>query len=1137
MNRTLILIAATLLAMAGQELVWADDTEIYRSQYTGNANDRPKVLIIFDNSGSMGTIVTASGTKPAYEPGHTYQTVGSISSDRLYWSTSGTPPSSTTNNWFSKSLNRCAESYTPLQNAGFYQDRLMRWLVKSPAKKSVWTTLSSSVNNPPHVDCRLDVDKPNPSNGSGQSNGYPANGTDGPYSAAGGATWTTTAYTLYSSNYMNWYRWDCEAYKENGKDCAARSRIDVAKEVVTNIIEANPGIDFGLMVFNYNNTTPNGGRVVSRIIPNMTDAQRTSLLAIVDSLVDYTWTPLAETLYEAYLYMAGKPVLYGDDEPTAVPVRDTLAQSGSNYISPMGNCQNTYIIYMTDGEPTNDTAADGLIRTLTGKTCSSGQCMPKLSEYMYLHDLDGNDDNGFQRAITYTIGFQTNQTYLSNTATLGGGQYYTADSAEELASAFQGAIISILSTNTSFSSPAVAVNSFNRTQSRDDILMAMFEPTVGNRWPGNIKKLKFSLVNGVGTLLDKNGQPAIDSSTGHIKDTATTYWSTTVDGPNVKAGGVGALLAARGPSTRTLWTNTGANGTLQAFNNTNLNRTAYGLGTDAELFELFGVADQTELNNLIKWAQGYDVLDEDTDGNTTEARPWPLGDVMHSKPLALNYGALGSYTQANPDIRIIAGTNEGFLHMFGVDDGQEDWAFFPKELAPILEPRQEDVASDENIYGVDASPIAYTLDNNADGTLSSAAGDKAYIYFGLRRGGGKLYALNVSNPGTPSFMWKIDNDTTGFNELGQTWSDPKVVMIAGYTNPVLIFGGGYDEDKDSHTLIAKDNLDDKGRAVYIVDAVTGALIYSFSPAAGSGTNRQETGLVHSIAAPVNTLDSNGDSYVDRIYAADTGGGLWRIDLPTTNKSDWRIVKLAYINGETASSDRRFFVRPDVVRTKKGSLPYDAVLIGSGDRTNPISIDVTDRFYAFHDLQVTPYTGAKPTSCTGSSDFRCKLPLSESNLYDATANDIQQGTTTQAQAAQAALYEKYGWRVTLNHTGEKVLGGSITVVGKVFFPTFTPEVTNLNVCIPLPGQARLYALALQNASAVIDFNNSGTLNIDDRYVDMGGMILDTPTPHVGSDGKIRLIFPAGGTGGNLSNPFDTESSIQGARGIYWYQEEY
>ena len=122
-------VATVLLLLAGGPAVHADDTEIFSSQYllSSGSAARPKVLIILDNSGSMETIVP-SEPKP-YDPGTTYPTVGSISSDRIYWSTGSSPPGSGTDQWFTAAQNRCASSFVPLDNegVGFYQDNVLRW--------------------------------------------------------------------------------------------------------------------------------------------------------------------------------------------------------------------------------------------------------------------------------------------------------------------------------------------------------------------------------------------------------------------------------------------------------------------------------------------------------------------------------------------------------------------------------------------------------------------------------------------------------------------------------------------------------------------------------------------------------------------------------------------------------------------------------------------------------------------------------------------------------------------------------------------------------------------------------------------------------------------------------------------------
>ncbi|MFT4615540.1 MAG: type IV pilus assembly protein PilY1, partial [Bacteroidia bacterium] len=704
-------------------------------------------------------------------------------------------------------------------------------------------------------------------------------------------------------------------------------------------------------------------------------------------------------------------------------------------------------------------------------------------------------------------------------------------------------------------------------------------------WGGNIKRLDISYIDDVAVLVDKNGLPAMDEATGLIKDNANTLWSSSADGPKVKTGGVGELLAASNLTTRAnhVYSNTGASNALELLNPTNMTADAYGFDlletllnetgeavdeaiagfladgilADQLLFAFWGLANQTELNDTINWGLGYDLEDENQNGSTSDNRPWILGDILHSKPFIMNYGARGSYTQENPDVRILAGTNAGFLHMFSNDDGQEDWAFFPKELASVMTKRKENGASLEHVYGIDASVVVHTEDLNYDGTLDYAVGDKAWMYFGLRRGGDYMYAMDISNPETPSMMWSISPDNDDFLEMGQTWSEPIIANIPGYydnagkSKPVLIFGAGYDPDKDDKDSLAVDNADDIGRGIYIVDAATGALVWSVTPADDGDTNMQETGLLHSVPAGVTVLDSNGDDLIDRIYFADTGGNLWRIDmpgnaLPASSQSTWFITKMLTANGGTKATDRRFFVAPDVVRTDYLGQPVDAILLGSGDRTNPAELDnlsditdpsVDNYFYMIRDQHVGPYfTALDDDECDidPGHDFRCSLPMAPSALYDVSDNDLQDGDADEQVAAQTALNNSAGWRMSLVANGEKALARSITIDGKVYFTTFSPDAQILNICEPLPGTGRLYNVDLLAGLRVRDFDDDGTY---ERFISVGGIIPDTPSPHFDAEGEIRLLLPPGGTSPRtVGNPMETDSSIQQPYGSYWHRDD-
>ncbi|PLW67549.1 hypothetical protein C0039_16720 [Pseudohalioglobus lutimaris] len=1022
-----------------------------------------------------------------------------------------------------------------------------------------WSGLSSNARTPPHVECLDDVNNTNPDNGSGQADGFPqANATDGneyDTSVDNNVDWGNTAYTFYTSHYMDWWHDDSLVQ--------ARSKIDIAADVITTIIDTNTSIDFGLLEFNRSQ----GGRVTQRIIQDMTANDRTNLMNLVDGLEPAGVTPLCESTYEAYLYLAGENPKYSGQASwnttsngwrhDEAPV-DTAAISGGSYVSPNSDCAYTYVIIMTDGLPNDDTDANDEIETLTGTTCGNydsedgfiKNCMPDLAEYMATNDLDGDTTNGDQFGITYTIGFDTDQQLLQDTADKGKGEYYTAENAAELTEAFQGALVSILSRDTTFTSPAVAVDTFTRTQSRDEVFYAMFKPGESVDWVGNIKKLKLDIDNGTATLVDANGNAAVDTDTGDIKSTAVTFWGTGQDGGTVEEGGVGALLAARNPSGRSLYIDTGVNGALEALNTTNIDAAAMGAVSNAALYNIFGASTSAAFTQQIRWAQGYDAYNREGDANTDNTnnpRSWILGDILHSQPLVLNYGATGGvYTVANPDLRIIVGSNSGFVHMFKSLDGQESWAFFPKELASILPLRRRDAVSSDHVYGMDLTPVAYTYDANADGTIVAADGDKAWAYFGMRRGGSSYYALDVTNPNTPSFMWRIGPDVSGFGELGQSWSEPKVTRIPGYVDgngvskPVLIFGAGYDTNKDSSGV---GSADSQGRGVFIVDAQTGALIWSVTPGANSANNMSETGLLNSVPGDVTVLDSNGDELTDRIYFGDTGGNLWRIDLPgntlpTSTQDTWFISKLGDFNGGTAPTDRRFFNAPDVVRVRFDGEAVDAVVIGSGDRTNPNATDVDNSLYMVRDRGTVPYSTDVPTTTECSDpdffDFRCGQPYSDSDLYNITDNVLTNGTDTEKAAAKEALRLANGWRLDLANAGEKSLAKTLTINGRIFATTFTPStlLNDINVCEPQAGTGLLYVIDLYEG--------------DRSTINLGGIIPDTPSVHFGDDGQIRVLLPPGTPATSVNQPGEVDCSggvcdvnefLRAPYGNYWFQEDY
>jgi type IV pilus assembly protein PilY1 len=378
--------------------------------------------------------------------------------------------------------------------------------------------------------------------------------------------------------------------------------------------------------------------------------------------------------------------------------------------------------------------------------------------------------------------------------------------------------------------------------------------------------------------------------------------------------------------------------------------------------------------------------------------------------------------------------------------GDEMWGFVPKEMIAKLnrqrtnspqlnlpstppgilpQPREKD-------YFIDGATGIYQMIDVSGNT------SKAVIYLSMRRGGNMIYALDVTNPGAPSVLWKADNATTGMGELGQTWSQPKVTRVQGYcggaacssTNPpspVLIFGAGYDTNEDSEPI---SSADASGRGIYILDALTGAIVWKASYTAGASSCTGNTssasclvsGMNYSIPADITLLDRDGDRYTDRLYAADTGGNIWRVDLEPSSGATpdlWRIYNLAQLgcfSGACAipssPTQRKFFYPPEVI-VASGSRSYDAVIIGSGDREHPLYVSTStqrnNRMYLIKDT----YIGSSAAGMT---------PTNMNNLFDATLTPWDGSLN--------------GYYITLA-SGEKVVNAPLAAAGHVYFGTNQP----------------------------------------------------------------------------------------------------
>jgi type IV pilus assembly protein PilY1 len=1094
------LATGALLAVFTCLPVLADDAEIYQSQPSKDA--RPNVLFIMDTSGSMDTSVVL--TPPPYDPNTTYTSQG-CDETRIYWSEGDDGvPSCGTDQWIPRSVFACDAASAAMVNIGGSgrwpglgnpNAIAAQYRLRLSSNKVEWASIRNN-NTTDWVECKADDGIHGQT--TGNSNKWIANKAGGgPWTSATQNLWNSISnnYRFYTANYMN--------YKNGPASATSMTRLEIVRNVAIDLASSLNNVNLGLMRYS---TDAQGGYVlqpVKNIADNRNDIITT--LKGFDPKDGSGGTPLSETLYEAALYLQGKTWDYGSKSQPAHSVDSS--RDGDTYKSPIEfSCQKNYVVYLTDGAPTVDDDATTKIQDMTKTTCAaqvepfhdngwtkdSGICMDEIAAWMA--DTENTDlqtsanQPGNQNANTYMIGFgdslKESVDYLNAIAEAGGTEKaYTAGDVPTLTAALQTIFADLQEDSSTFVTPSISVNAFNRAQTDNDLFFSLFKVGKTQHWDGNLKK--YTLTDNV--IKDAKGDDAVGAD-GFFAQGTTSFWSPSADGEDVTMGG--ALSQLPDPDKRKLYTSVAGNDLLadaNAITTAKMTDAMVGTGSSTTTCGTACVA-------AINWARGKDI-DESTVGD--QARKF-MGDPIHGRPAVVTY----SKTTDDPplsDTVVYVPTNDGFLHAIkGITDtaksgGQELWAYSPPELLSRLGVLRQKTAFKHG-YGLDSDIRVLKTDKDQNGVVDGD--DIVYLFFGMRMGGNHYYGLNVTDPSKPQLLWNIG--PAELPNVGQSWSPPVVARVnvggtgGNSSDPdkfVLIFGGGYDTKQESQTY----STDTVGNRIYMVDAKSGALLWSAGGAGGAtdpDLKLTDSGkeMNNSIPGRITVIDTNSDGLADRLYAGDMGGRIWRFDITNGNDRSTLVAGgiLAKLGAggisptPAATENRRFYNAPDVALIQlRGFDPFYNIAIGSGYRGHPLDATTHERFYSIRDKA--------PFASLTKDQYAAITPITDgsTNLIDITTNP-----TTIAVPA-----DKDGWKISMNRgflgpavwQGEKVLSESTTVANNILFTTFEPQqAIDSDPCLPAT-KNRVYALSAFAGKPVINFYEAdtkpGTLDNKDVSTDL------------------------------------------------------
>jgi type IV pilus assembly protein PilY1 len=1149
-TRILSACAAFLLALGGGKAAFADDSEIFIG--TSNSGVAPNILFILDTSGSMRTEVREQ--RPPYDPATTY--TGTCLSDRLYTLSSNTTAlpngcDADGMGFVDLALMDCDSATSPLATVGRYTGRFVQWRSTTNNGRTTWswsTTIRASTNRY-EIACLADYQaniSPYPTSGSYNTNSGTNQWTTNRTNSYWGGGGNGGGYQLFTGNYLN-YRGSTGA--------RIGTRLSVMKEAATNLLNTMTNVNVGIMRYSNNGGSDeeraaSGGMMAYPVSPIATN--RANLVSTVNGFTADGWTPLSETLFEAYRYYTGGNVYFGDF-PTVSPYRSVAASRVGNtlasrqYKTPVDyQCQKNFIVYLTDGLPTKDNEADAPIRALPdfstlGGACdntsvspynglnadgtpipegwdrvngdASGECMTALAKYMYGMDMSTTMPDQ-QNVTTYTIGFGDDpslvaaSSWLQRAATAGGGKFHSAGNLDQLEQALTEIVNNIQKTSTTFTAPTVAVNAFNRTRTLNDLYVTLFTPGVNRHWVGNLKK--YTVRNGV--IVDAQGAPAVDPSTGFFRTTAQSIWSDQPDGPYVEQGGAANEIPQWDPALanpRKVYTYIGNNQPGGLVDLSSSAAHAVNTANTAITTTVLGVATEDDRTSVINYARGEDPRDENGNNSDVDSRR-AMGDPVHAQPGVVIYGGTTTTQNVN-DAVIYSTTNDGYLHAFDVTNGMELWSYIPQEFLPELQSLYRNNPTNPKEYALDGNVKVFKYDANGDGIVDRSI-DRVILYFGTARGGSRYYAIDVTDRNRPSFMWSIGPETAGLSGIGQTWSTPEItrVRIQGATQNslqyVLVIGGGYDPVEEGTNYSETNSV---GNAVYMIDALRGTVLWSASNSATASLTLPR--MTHSIPSEVTVLDLDGNSFADRMYVGDMAGQIWRFDIFNGQNVSGVVTGgvLASLGSKdesthTVANARRFYTAPDVASIKRrGIEPFLSIAIGSGYRGHPLNTTIQDRFYSIRDYNITRKLSQAQYNDSSRKIIRdSQGPAGSTDpfLVDVTGNPntiLPNGSP--------------GWKLTLNqpgnsYVGEKVLVPATTFDNVILFNTYTPSAASANnPCSPGLGQNRVCAVSAYDGSPV-----GGSERC--QLLAQGGIAPPVSFLFPTGDSGNGIPPPGGGTGG-------------------------
>jgi type IV pilus assembly protein PilY1 len=744
----------------------------------------------------------------------------------------------------------------------------------------------------------------------------------------------------------------------------------------------------------------NGGASMGRLISMGGDADRDAVNQMIQAdllnIRPYGATPTSSFLDDAAYYLQNHPDVTTGDL--------------------WSSCRKKYVILLTDGQPDAEfrdprfdcESVDGCPYR-RAEEIAADLCQYSTSEARCTGMVDG------VFVVAFDVADDASLAQLNAIAERGGTEQalLAANRAELMAQL--GYILDSAATNTTTRTrPAFATGAgtFTGTPTQLEFNAGFQVASAGAPWTGVLERTRY-LCDGLNPVAEPTSsrvrfQDVLNSRT--TRRRILTVLPSTASDVRSNLLGTQAVSSSVGG---TLYPNTVRDLELVDFETSRVRPEHLNLsGTTAE--------QNARRDQIVQWIHG----------TSTDRAGRRLSDIYHSSPVTVGSPAVDvadedyNLFRRRPEVAtrptvVYVGTNDGVLHAFLADAwtdpssgddlpaGHELWGFIPPMLLPKL-----DAASSSHQIMLDGTAVARDVYfGRTPGAAPSADTYHTVLVMGYRGGDAGYFALDITDPLNPSFLWQFVGDTrSGATPFGNSYGRPglgQMAMTVGSAveeRGLALLPGGYGSLDTARTLstgtagCTPDGMGvaeitsgtssvrakqrcwtTTGRTMAWVDLASGEVVRLFD---STSFNAPLTGSVALYPADVGAV-------AQRAFFADADGVLWAADFSASSPDSWVVRPMHDVFWDARATEGQPIFDPPLVSIDlSGNL---VVMLGTGDVDN-LGSSASNRVVSVSELRtISSTTGASSYSTDLNWEVRLRpgekvtgaIELFESTLYFAT----------------------------------------------------------------------------------------------------------------------------------------------------------